>query len=161
MLKWRGRSEMRHLLITIAILCSALAFWPGARVVAERQSLVVIAHPALKASSVHVSELRALFLRQTEQLGGERACPINYPAGQPLRLDFDERVLGMNEDEVGRYWVDARIRGFGVPPRTIPMPQLVVRAVAVLPGAVGYVPKALVANTKAKLLRVDGLSKPL
>ena len=44
----------------------------------------------------------------------------------------------MNQDQVGRYWVDRRIRGQGMPPRTAPSQAIVRRVIPLLPGAIGY-----------------------
>jgi hypothetical protein len=148
-------------LVTLALTWYLIALWPLEPAVAERVGLVVIVHPGTKATQVHVSELRALYLRQAEYIAGERLIPLNYAAGTSLRVDFDTRVLGLTPQAVGRYWVDARIRGIGLPPRSVALPQLVLRTVAALPGAIGYVPKSILQGAAVKVLRVDGLTDPL
>jgi hypothetical protein len=56
---------------------------------------------------------------------------------------------------VGRFWVDQRIRDQGNPPVTVKSPQLLVRAVASLAGAVSYSTESLL-TPKVKVLEVDG-----
>jgi hypothetical protein len=48
-------------------------------------------------------------------------------------------VLQMAPPSVSAYWIDRRIRGQGLPPRTVPTPQLMKAVVAKLPGAIGYI----------------------
>lgn len=138
----------------IAVI-AAIPLAPGAR--AARLPLAVIAHVSVKANDAHVNELRGLFLKQSEQLAGQKVIPVTYTTGHPLRVDFDALVLGMSADVAARYWVDARIRGAGSPPRSVTSPQLMLRVVASLPGTIGFVPKALVDGAPVKVLRIDGL----
>lgn len=146
----------------IVVFVAALTFMPVAPSVhAVRVPLVLIAHPAVRATTAHVNELRALFLRQSEQLGGQKVIPVTYVTGHALRVEFDRRVLGMTVDEAARYWVDARIRGLGAPPRSVSSPQLLVRVVASLPGTIGYAPKPLSEGASVKVLKVEGLTEPL
>jgi hypothetical protein len=153
---------MRALWLSAWLSLVALAIVPSQRVAyAARIPLAVIAHASVKVTTLHVNELRAVFLRQTEQLGGQRVIPVNQPTNNPLRIDFDARVLGMTPDEVGRFWVDARIRGGGAPPRAVSNPQLLVRTVAALPGAIGYAPVSMVAGMPVRILKVSGLTQGL
>ncbi|MET0341253.1 MAG: hypothetical protein ABW252_09630 [Polyangiales bacterium] len=148
--------------LALGLLVAALAALPtSGDAHAFRIPMVLVAHPSIKANTAHVHELRAIFLRQSEQLSGQKVIPVTYVTGNALRVDFDERVLGMSADETARYWVDARIRGLGAPPRSVSSPQLLVRVVASLPGAIGYAPKSLVEGTVLKVLRVEGLAQPL
>jgi hypothetical protein len=124
---------------------------------AARPKLIVIANPGLRARHVDVSELRDLFLRRSQTLQGQPSIPFNYPSGSQFRVLFDERVLNMSPDQVGRFWVDVRIRGGGRPPRTVPTPELMVRVVAELQGAVGYVPEGTQVGTQVKTLRLTPL----
>ena len=153
---------MRALWLTAWLLLAAFAIVPSRPTArAARIPIAVIAHASTKVTTVHVNELRAVFLRQTEQLGGQRVIPVNQPTNNPLRMEFDARVLGMTPDEIGRYWVDARIRGGGAPPRTVSNPQLLVRTVAALPGAIGYAPASMVAGMPVRIMKVTGLSQSL
>ncbi|HEX7476712.1 MAG TPA: hypothetical protein VF331_02795 [Polyangiales bacterium] len=80
--------------------------------------------------------------------------PFNAPPHSADRELFDERVLGMEADEAARFWIDQRIRGLQAP-RTIPSPELAVRVVGKLPGAIAYV-RASYLTPEVKALRIDG-----
>lgn len=102
--------------------------------------LVVIAHPNNSVSSATMAELEAYFTTRKQYWpNGGRVQPFNFPAKHPVRVAFDEAVLGMNADEVARYWIDRRVRGGHRPPRQVPSAALMVRIVASLDGAIGYV----------------------
>lgn len=153
---------MGKLVAAIGVLVAAftlLPITPAAHAV--RVPLVLVAHPTVRVTTAHVNELRAIFLRQTEQLGGQKVIPVTYATGNPLRVDFDLRLLGMSADETARYWVDARIRGLGAPPRAVSTPQLMVRVVALLPGTLGYAPKSTTDGAAVKVIKVEGLTQPL
>ena len=112
---------------------------------AESQSitvLLVVAHPSSTNESFDRDALRTVFLRRRLTWdSGTRILPFNYPAGHPIRVTFDRAVLGMNQDEVARFWIDARIRSGIEAPRSLPSPQLMARVVAQLAGSIGYVPE--------------------
>jgi hypothetical protein len=118
---------------------------------------LVVAHASLGVNAVEVSELRDLFLRRTEALQGQQCVPLNYPSGAELRVLFDDKVLRMTPDQVGRYWVDLRIRGGGRPPRTVPTAEIMLRVVGALRGAVGYVPGDAAIPAGVKILAVRSL----
>ena len=151
---------MRRLLPSlIAALLALLALLaPRPAVRAAQPTLLVFAHPSLDVASVHVSELRAIFLRQLHQLNGKRVIPLNYPSDDPIRLRFDEWILRMSSGEAGRFWVDARIRGLGLPPRTV-TPRLLARTVAALTGAIAYAPPEQLKGAAVKVLRIEGLDR--
>jgi hypothetical protein len=101
--------------------------------------LLVIVHPN-NAAQLSVADLRAIFLtRRVDWPNGERIIAFNYPARHPVRVAFDQAVLGMNPDEVARYWIDRRVRGGNRPPKQVPNANLMTRVVERLEGAIGYV----------------------
>jgi ABC-type phosphate transport system substrate-binding protein len=121
--------------------------------------LVVIVHPSNKTARLSAPELEAVFtaVRRSWTGGGRNVVPLNLPAGSQARVRFDRAVLGLEPDEVGRFWVDQKIRGGARPPRQIESAALVLRLVAKLPGAIGYVPAAEVDKTVKIVARIrDG-----
>jgi hypothetical protein len=77
---------------------------------------------------------------RTTMPDGSKALPFNLPPSSPVRVEFDRVVLRMSPHQVGRYWVDQRIRGGSLPPRLVSDPALMAKLIARLPGAIGYVP---------------------
>lgn len=119
----------------------ALAWSLAASVGAEDETLWVIVHPSVPAAELTPDQLTAIFtLSQRVWPGGQSVIPYNYDPANSLRQRFDRLVLGMDSDEVARFWIDRKIRGQGDSPRKVPSVALMVRIVANLPGAIGYVP---------------------
>jgi hypothetical protein len=154
------RAPLTWLFPVLAILvCSS------SRTVAEDQGLLVIVNPSVRASELSADQLEAIFtMSEREWPGGDAIIPFNYPPGSTLRERFDRTVLRMGPDEVARFWIDRRIRGTGDSPRKVPTVALLLRVIANLHGAIGYVPAGpipadvkLVARVSAgKVLRAGG-----
>lgn len=114
--------------------------------------LVVIVHPANSVTSSTMAELEAIFTTRKQNWShGGRIQPFNFPPKHPIRVAFDQEVLGMDPDEVARYWIDRKVRGGHRPPRQVPSAALMVRIVASLEGAVGYAKESDV-NSSVKIL---------
>lgn len=125
---------------------------------ADDTTLLVIVNPSVRAAELSADQLEAIFtMSQREWPGGDAIIPFNYPPGSLLRERFDRTVLRMDRDEVARFWIDRRIRGAGNAPRKVPTVALLLRVVANLPGAIGYVPSGpLPADVKLVALVSDG-----
>lgn len=120
-------------------------------------TLVVIVGKSVPASDISHALLRRVFGGDSGRLGSLALTPFNYAPEHPLRRRFDDLVLAMAPDEVGRYWVDRRVRGLGLPPRTVPSPQTMKGVIARLPGAIGYLDASQV-DESVRVLSVDGKS---
>jgi len=89
-----------------------------------------------------ISELAAIFTtRKQSWSGGRRIVPFNFPPKHSMRVSFDRNLLGMNAEEIARYWVDRRIRGGNAPPKQVSNAHLISRLVGKLDGAIGYLPR--------------------
>ena len=130
---------MRYLLA--ALLLYATCLLGSAASAAEDETLDVIVHPNAPVSRLSAAEVEALFTRtQTRWSDGTPVVPLSFPAGTPVRDRFDRTVLRLDADAVGRFWLDRRIRGLGAPPKQVLSGALMLKVVANLPGAIGYVP---------------------
>lgn len=146
---------LRSAALSALLLITALAS-PRSSVDAAEDPLVVIVSASTGLTNITLPALRRAFSgAPIDYEAGKRFIPLNAPADAPERVKFDRAVLGMTPDEVGRYWVDQRIRGKTQPPRVIANTQLAVRVVASLPGAITYVRASLV-NATVRALTIDG-----
>jgi ABC-type phosphate transport system substrate-binding protein len=115
--------------------------------------LAVIVNPQTRAGKMSAVEMETVFTRtQTRWDNGAPIVPINAPPGSDMRIAFDRAVLQLDPDAVGRFWIDRRIRGLGLPPRHVADPASVVRVVEKLVGAIGYTPEALVTGAKVNVV---------
>lgn len=101
--------------------------------------LAVVVAKDSPLQDLSLADLRRLFLAEPmTDAAGTRLVPVNQPTGTGERTAFDRAVLGMSPDEVGRFWIDRKIRGQGAVPRAVSA-LLVQRLCARLPGTVAYV----------------------
>jgi len=101
------------------------------------------------------ADLRQMYRGKRISIAGVKMIPFNHPPGTPDRIGFDRVVLGMGPEEVGRYWVDQKIRGGDAPPRTIDSVSLLLRVVAALPGAFAYVREGF-GSPELKVVSLEG-----
>ena len=119
--------------------------------------IAVIVSKSNPVGSLRREDLRPIYLTtKTVWSNGTTIEPFNLPESSSTRTTFDSAVLGMNPDEVARYWIDRRIRGDTRPPRKISSPGAVVALVAKSEGAIGYVPLADVNASVKVVARVEG-----
>lgn len=106
---------------------------------AEGKKLVVVVARGSKVTSISRAELRRCFLGEPTTAAGKPLVPFNAAPSTPERAGFDRAILGMSPDEVGRFWVDRKVRGQSAPPRSLPTTHII-KVVAKFPNAIGYVP---------------------
>jgi len=119
-------------------------------------ALAIIVAPGSKLTSISVADLRRVF--ESERLTdpeGNRLIALNHPPKTPDRVGFDQAVLGRDPEEVGRFWIDRKIRGGSGPPRTVESLATLRRVVEKLPGAIGYIRPAQLSG-EVRAIRVDG-----
>lgn len=120
------------------------------------QALVVIVGSTTGIKDISLALLRRAFQGEPAELAsGKRLVPFNLSNGTPERTRFDRAVLGLEPQEVGRFWINRRIRDEGAPPRTLTSPELAVKVVASLPGAITYVSASAV-TSNVRVITVDG-----
>jgi hypothetical protein len=90
-------------------------------------------------------------------VGGKALVPFNSEPGTPARAAFDAAILGMTPAQVGRFWVDRKVRGQAPPPRTLPSLAHVVKVVAKFPNAISYVPADKL-TPELQAVAIDGVA---
>jgi hypothetical protein len=156
-----GILSMRRRVLSLLILAGVLA--AGLLALAPRPvragsdvALAVIVAPNSKLTNISRDDLRRVF--QSERLtdpDGNRLIALNHPPKTVDRVGFDQAVLGMDAEAVGRFWIDRKIRGGSGPPRTVESLATLRRVVEKLPGAIGYIRLAQLTN-EVRVIRVDG-----
>jgi hypothetical protein len=101
--------------------------------------LAVVVHPKNSVRNLGAGEIEAIFTtRRLDWPDGSRIIPFNFPARNAVRETFDRRALHLDPDEVARFWIDRRVRGGHPPPRQIPDSRTMLRVIASLETAIGY-----------------------
>ena len=106
---------------------------------AERKRLVVVVVKGSGLTNLSKDDLKHCFLGDPVSGGGKTLVPFNAESKTPDRSGFDRAILGMSPDEVGRFWIDRRVRGQAGAPRSLPSVAHMQKVVAKFPGAIGYV----------------------
>jgi hypothetical protein len=147
----------RALIVLAAFLLAAVVFpLQTSRVKAAGEPILVIVGLSFPENDIELADLKSAFTGRATYRSGMRLIPLNYAVGNPQRVAFDRAILGLEPAEVGRFWVDRRIRDEGTPPKTVPSVDLAIRVAAALPGAVTYGTTAQL-SAKVKALTVDGV----
>jgi len=138
------------------VVAALAALTPRAVRASSDVALAVIVSPESKLTNISVADLRRVY--QSERLtdpDGTKLIPLNHPPKTVDRVGFDQVVLGMDPETVGRFWIDRKIRGGSGPPRTVESLATLRRVVEKLPGALGYLRPAQL-STEVRAVRVDG-----
>lgn len=143
-------------MLSVLTVAAALSWATGSS--AGGEVLAVVVNKSNPITSLGQNELRPIFQTTRKAWSsGEDAVPINLPEDSPLRNDFDRAVLGLDPERVARYWTDRKVRGGARPPVRVPNSSAMLKAVALKPGAVGYVKLSEVNNSVKVVAKVaDG-----
>ncbi|MDQ3337335.1 MAG: hypothetical protein M4D80_19410 [Myxococcota bacterium] len=119
--------------------------------------LVVVVAKGSKIVNLTKADLRRCFSGESVEAGGQRLVPFNTTPSSVERVAFDRAILAMSPEQVGRYWVDRKIRGQGQPPRALPSAQYVAKIVAKFRGAIGYIPRSQL-TSDVQVVTIDGVA---
>ena len=101
-------------------------------------------------------ELKKLYLGANLQApDGERVLPFHQMYSAPDRVAFERVVLGMDQQELARYWIDRKIRGESGAPHAVGSAELLQRVVSRLSQSVGYVRLDQV-GPELRVIPIDG-----
>ena len=107
---------------------------------AENKKLVVVVAKGSSLTNISRADLKRVFTGDTVSADGKPLVPFNANTNTPERTGFDKAVLGMSPDEVGRFWVDRKVRGQSGAPRSLPSSAHIAKVAAKFPGAISYLP---------------------
>ena len=103
--------------------------------------LVVIVHPS-NQTDINEKTIQRVFLGKEKTFAnGNEISPINLAAGNVLRAQFDEDVVGRSSSQVSAYWSKLVFTGKGVPPKELNSEADVIAEVSSNQNAIAYVSK--------------------
>jgi hypothetical protein len=137
-----------------ALGCAILLASAAPTLRAADSPLIVVIAATSSLQDISHGNLRRLFLGEPTSGSGGKLIPLNQSPGSAVRNQFDRVVLGLEPDDVARFWIDQRIRGQAGAPRAIPAAMLI-RVVPQLAGAMGYV-RAHELGAGMKAITIDG-----
>jgi hypothetical protein len=146
------KTPIAYVLIAVALV---LGFERPAA--ADGKKLVVVVAKGSQVTNISRADLRRCFTGEKVSPNGTTLIPFNASPNTPERVGFDQAVLGMSPDEVGRFWIDRKVRGESSAPRSLPTSAHVAKVAAKFPNAIGYLPEdALTSDIQA--VAVDGVA---
>src|SRR5579863_1987055 len=147
-----------------AILAVAMGIWWMASVSpveAAGDAIVVIVNNANPVDNLSLGELKKLFLGDRSRWDtGKAVAPVMLAPGAPERTAFLKIVCGMNDADLGKYFLQAAFTGkSATPPKEVGSAGAVKGVVAASPGAIGFVKADDLGNDSGiKAVKVDGMS---
>ncbi|HET8933885.1 MAG TPA: hypothetical protein VFN67_10610 [Polyangiales bacterium] len=145
-------------LIALGCMLWLAALFPLGRAGASTDTDVLIVVAGLKFPGTNISyaALKSAYRGQRTRIEGYTVIPVNHPLNTPARVAFDRVALGLEPAAVGPFWIDMRIRDQGRPPITATTPELALRVVAALAGAITYTTQSTaLENLALKVLTVN------
>jgi hypothetical protein len=129
----------------------------GGSAFGDGKKLVVVVAKGSAVTNLSRSDLKRCFTSEPVSAGGETLIPFNAAPTTPDRAGFDQAVLGMTPEEVGRFWIDRKIRGQSGAPRSLPSAAHVAKVAAKFPHAIGYLPEDQL-TSDIQAVTVDGVA---
>lgn len=149
----------RRLLLALGLgVATLVGAWSDvdASASAKKAALALVTQKSSGLDGLTLREVKRLYLGEhVDAPDGKRLVPMNQAPRSPERDEFERLVLRMSADEVGRFWIDRKIRGQSGPPRAVPSLDLLRRAAATVPGTIVYL-KTSDVGSDLKVLRVEG-----
>ena len=148
----RGAVVVRLFAAVVAVLVAAPALQTE-----ETTGFVVIVNKANPIRTLSAVELRRIFMKQTRMWPhAESIVPVDWDATSPVREVFSKQVLARSVREMADYWVQQSVTQGLTPPSTQRSTRALLRFVASVAGAIGYVPPGEADDT-VSVIKITGL----
>jgi len=135
----RRRRVIRSLGFAVALLLSAVS------ALAEP---VLVAHPLVSVNQLTVNTTRLMFSMQLDQWpDGNRVRVFVLPDDSAIHRAFSKDQLSLYPRQLRRVWDRQLYSGTGQVPETVGSETEMRRKIATTPGAVGYLPSAMIDET--------------
>jgi ABC-type phosphate transport system substrate-binding protein len=91
--------------------------------------------------------IKKLFLGKAKQFSnGRAAILLNPPADDPIRKEFNEKVLEKTDAQVNAYWSKMMFTGQGIPPQEMKSTSEILSAVQENKDAISYIDASAVTS---------------
>lgn len=89
------------------------------------------------------NKVKDIFLKKRNFGGGTRLIPVNLLGEEPVRKEFEQKILRMERDEINRYWISSHFQGISPPATQASLPSIML-FIEKVEGAIGYLPLEMV-----------------
>lgn len=139
-----GSGVTRAWVLWLAVLALVWTSLPAA----QAPGFVVVVNRENAVASLTLADLQRMFRKQMRMWPhGEPVVPVDWDATSAMRREFSERVLSRSVREMGEFWVQQSITQGLTPPTSLKSSRAILRFVASVPGAIGYLPAGDVDDT--------------
>lgn len=132
-------SELRSRVMAYRVIALALALWLGGVGAAWAEDLVVVVNSQAPVEKLTAKEVKDIFLGETVFWGEVKIVPVGYVDGASIQNDFLDKVVNISENVYKTYWIKRIFREGGTPPRKAASAEAALGAIALSPGAIGFV----------------------
>lgn len=123
----------------LLILVLGITMQPAALFAADASFIAVIVPRSEAPKQLSAVDLSLIFLKKKQYWAdGKRMQPVNLSAGNPIRQQFSQRIMGNMPETQADYWNNAYFHGIS-PPRVVNSQEAMLRFVAETSGSIGYV----------------------
>jgi hypothetical protein len=116
-----------------------------------QEPIMVVANYPDQELNLSTSAIRNLFMGSPLDLD---LTPVNLPAGNIHRVQFNTRVIGLTEARIQSYWAQMRFSGRKQAPIELMNEEEVVHFVSSNYGAVAYLPESTILPNNLQILMV-------
>ncbi len=127
-------------------LCLIVILYLSSVISSAYAEVNVISKPESAATSLSLKDVRDLYYGRRRSLpDGSAAHIVDLPVGHPARIEFYKKIMRKSERQMRAYWAKRVFTGKGMPPKTLPNEEEVIRWVNdsknVRIGYIGEVPE--------------------
>jgi ABC-type phosphate transport system substrate-binding protein len=103
--------------------------------------ILVIVHRDNPVSQLQREQVVDIFMgrRMTFPQGGDVVLPLDQAPDSAVRSTFYRALVGKSVAQVNAYWARLLFTGRATPPRVLPTPAAILKAVRENPDAIGYI----------------------
>jgi len=116
----------------------------------------IVVHPDNPVSELSKKELVKIFKQKKKSWkNGDAITVLNLPTSNPTKEEFTEKILGMDGENLEKYYLKRAISGKGQPPKVVANSEEIVKLIKNDPTAIGYIDAAQ-SSESLKVLKIDG-----
>lgn len=135
---------MKHSKVLAGVFCCLLAGYSQAEI-------AVVAHAKSGIAAVDTATLKDLFLGKTSKINGVDVRPVNLSDSSPIKIEFDEKVVGKDAGKMKAYWSNRIFTGQGKPLDQVDNEAAILEWLGNNQDGIGYMSPGAV-NNKVKVL---------
>ncbi|TMP05817.1 hypothetical protein CWC11_09445 [Pseudoalteromonas sp. S3178] len=106
----------------------------------DNTKVIIVVNTTDKALTFSKQQIRHIYM------GGAMSRQfkaINLPAGNPLRIDFNTKMVGLTESRIQAYWAQMKFTGRSKPPVEFSTTKEVIEYLMAVENAVAYLPSGI------------------